>query len=138
MPHSDAVDACTGEALPKAPGRRKRVLVLDDARQTRGVIAHVLRSMDLQVDEASDLADAVRAIQESGPPDLVCAELCEGIADALASCLELRGLRVLVLAASAEPRSVERVLQAGAVGVLSKAHFSVRDFRALVSRLLLE
>ena len=47
-----------------------RALVVDDSRAMRAVIRDVLRQAKFQVLEAAGVREAVRALEELGPPDL--------------------------------------------------------------------
>lgn len=115
---------------------RKRVLVIGGRVQVRGDLVRILRGMGLDVDETSDAAGAVLAIQELGPPDLICADLTEGLIGAMRSCLELEGVPILVLAPVSAANSIGRAISAGASSVLSWAHFNVKDFREVALRQL--
>ena len=98
----------------------KRILVVDDERDVRSLVCHILIDHGYQVEQAVDGREALAKIQAS-PPDLVVLDLMMPEVDGWQVLRELQGRdsrpRVVVLSAFGD---VKRVTEAGAVGFLAK------------------
>lgn len=98
----------------------KRILVVDDERDVRSLVCHILLDQGYQVDSAVDGRDALDKIQAS-PPDLVVLDLMMPELDGWQVLRELQSFetrpRVVVLSAFGD---LGRVRDAGAVGFLAK------------------
>ena len=98
----------------------KRILVVDDERDVRSLVCHILVDQGYQVDQAVDGREALQKIQ-SQSPDLVVLDLMMPEVDGWQVLRELKALatrpRVVVLSAFGD---LQRVTEAGAVGFLAK------------------
>jgi DNA-binding response OmpR family regulator len=98
----------------------KRILVVDDERDVRTLVAHILVDQGYEVDQAGDGREALDKIQASRP-DLVVLDLMMPDVDGWQVLRELQALevrpRVVVLSAFGDAK---RVTDAGAVGFLAK------------------
>src|SRR5512134_3653799 len=98
----------------------KRILVVDDERDVRSLVCHILIDQGYEVEQAVDGRDALAKIQ-AHPPDLVVLDLMMPELDGWQVLRELQGFavrpRVVVLSAFGDVRGVT---EAGAVGFLPK------------------
>jgi DNA-binding response OmpR family regulator len=98
----------------------KRILVVDDERDVRSLVCHILVDQGYEVDQAVDGRDALEKIQ-ARTPDLVVLDLMMPEVDGWQVLRELQGRatrpRVVVLSAFGD---VKRATEAGAVGFLAK------------------
>ena len=98
----------------------KLILVVDDERDVRSLVCHILVDHGYQVDQAVDGRDALDKIR-ARVPDLVVLDLMMPEVDGWQVLRELQGLatrpRVVVLSAFGD---LKRVTDAGAVGFLAK------------------
>jgi CheY-like chemotaxis protein len=100
--------------------RPTRVLVVDDERDVRTLVCHILVDQGYEVDSAADGREALEKIR-TGAPDLVVLDLMMPEVDGWHVLRELKGVpsapRVVVLSAFGD---AARVAEAGAVGFLAK------------------
>jgi DNA-binding response OmpR family regulator len=98
----------------------KRILVVDDERDVRSLVCHILTDQGYQVDQAVDGREALDKILASRP-DLVVLDLMMPEVDGWQVLRELQGFavrpRVVVLSAFGDAK---RVAEAGAIGFLAK------------------
>jgi DNA-binding response OmpR family regulator len=98
----------------------KRILVVDDERDVRSLVCHILVDQGYEVDQAVDGREALEKIQAK-TPDLVVLDLMMPEVDGWQVLRELQGRptrpRVVVLSAFGD---VKRATEAGAVGFLAK------------------
>jgi DNA-binding response OmpR family regulator len=98
----------------------KRILVVDDERDVRSLVCHILVDQGYQVEQAVDGRDALAKIQASAP-DLVVLDLMMPELDGWQVLSELKTMAsrppVVVLSAFGD---VQRVTDAGAIGFLAK------------------
>jgi CheY-like chemotaxis protein len=69
------IEALAPEAAPAPAEGRESILVVEDEAGVRRYVGHVLRRLGYAVIEAEDGAAALRALEESGPVDLLFADL---------------------------------------------------------------
>ncbi len=106
-------------------GPSVRVLIVEDDRDNRAMLANMLRSIGLSVRETSSADEAVTAFTEE-PCELVLTDLCMPGADGLEVTRRIRalpgGAEVPVVVVSASPLKDERdrVLAAGVAGFMPK------------------
>ena len=102
-----------------------RVLLVDDHTMVRRGLATFLAAFDdlALAGEVSGGAEAIRACA-AAPPDVVLMDLMLPDMDGAAATREIRArsphVQVLALTSLAEPRLMQRALQAGAIGYLLK------------------
>ena len=100
--------------------RPTRVLVVDDERDVRTLVCHILVDQGYEVDSAVDGREALEKIRATAP-DLVVLDLMMPEVDGWHVLRELKGVaaapRVVVLSAFGD---AGRVAEAGAVGFLAK------------------
>jgi CheY-like chemotaxis protein len=100
--------------------RPTRVLVVDDERDVRTLVCHILADQGYEVDSAVDGREALEKIRASAP-DLVVLDLMMPEVDGWHVLRELKGTvgapRVVVLSAFGD---AGRVAEAGAAGFLAK------------------
>lgn len=124
------------DSRPRSTGRT--VLVVDDERLTREIIAEVLRARGIEVSVARDRRDALARLTERRPA-LVVTDVTTPRLDGVALIDRIRlthqGLRVLVITAraAAEAAAVARLL--GADGYVNKP-INLADMVASVERTL--
>jgi DNA-binding response OmpR family regulator len=98
----------------------KRILVVDDERDVRSLVCHILVDQGYVVEQAVDGREALAKIHASRP-DLVVLDLMMPEVDGWQVLRELKDLpsrpRVVVLSAFGD---VKRVTEAGAIGFLAK------------------
>lgn len=98
----------------------KRILVVDDERDVRSLVCHILTDQGYEVEQAVDGRDALAKIQASAP-DLVVLDLMMPELDGWQVLRELQTFanrpRVVVLSAFGDAKGVT---EAGAVGFLPK------------------
>lgn len=98
----------------------KRILVVDDERDVRSLVCHILVDQGYQVEQAVDGRDALAKIQQRAP-DLVVLDLMMPELDGWQVLQELSTMAspppVVVLSAFGD---VKRVTDAGAIGFLAK------------------
>lgn len=106
--------------MPTDEQPAKRILVVDDERDVRTLVCHILIDQGYQVDQAGDGREALDKIQAS-VPDLVVLDLMMPDVDGWQVLRELQALairpRVVVLSAFGDAK---RVTEAGAIGFLAK------------------
>jgi PAS domain S-box-containing protein len=69
------IEAIAPEAAPAQAESRESILVVEDEAGVRRYVAHVLRRLGYAVIEAEDGAAALRALEDSGPVDLLFADV---------------------------------------------------------------
>jgi two-component system cell cycle response regulator DivK len=114
------------EAKPDSTDRKvPRILVVDDAEDTRVLYATFLSFSGLTVEEASDGEMALDSIAKS-PPDLVVMDLAMPRVDGwettrlIKSNPRTQNVRVIVVTSNAMPDQVAKARAAGADEVLTK------------------
>jgi CheY-like chemotaxis protein len=114
------------EAKPDSTDRKvPRILVVDDAEDTRVLYATFLSLSGLKVEEASDGEMALDSIAKS-PPDLVVMDLAMPRVDGwettrlIKSNPRTQNVRVIVVTSNAMPDQVAKARAAGADEVLTK------------------
>ena len=108
-------------------GARRRVLIVDDVKANRSVLAALLGSLGFEVSEAENGRDGLAQAQaQAQPPHLIIMDIVMPVMDGLVATRHLRALPVLrsvpVIAASASatPEDREASLSAGANVFLPK------------------
>jgi DNA-binding response OmpR family regulator len=98
----------------------KRILVVDDERDVRSLVCHILVDQGYEVDQAVDGREALAKIR-AAIPDLVVLDLMMPEVDGWQVLRELQAMdsrpRVVVLSAFGDQK---RVTEAGAIGFLAK------------------
>ena len=120
---------------------KRSILIVDDSSVIRMFIRNYLTSEpEVELREAVDGAKAVEAYRQSRP-DLVFLDLTMPVMDgvtALGLIMEMDpSAYVVVVTADIQPRSIERVLQMGAVSILKKPPMKeqvIEAFRAFEAR----
>ncbi|MGN6315269.1 response regulator [Trinickia sp.] len=119
--------------------RIDHVLVVDDDRDIRELIADYLEKNGMRVSVAANGRD-MRAVLESGPPDIIVLDLMLPGEDGLVLCRDLRASRhrsVPVLMLTARGEETDRIvgLEMGADDYLAKP-FAVRELLARIKAVL--
>ncbi len=97
-----------------------RVLVIDDSRTTRMILAQMLKPLGFEVCEAGDGKEALGVLERMGHPDLVLVDWDMPVMDghafvnAVRSKPEYDALPLMMVTAHAAPESVMQALRAGA------------------------
>jgi two-component system NtrC family response regulator len=116
-----------------------RILLVDDDRSLRGILAYSLREEGYVVEEARDGVDGLARFRES-PPDLVIADLKMPRMDGLALLTEIRGegseVPVIMLTAFGTIEQAVEAMKRGAFHYLAKPYN--RDELRVVVRNALE
>ena len=110
-------------AVERAAGWRRRVLIVDDAPHMQRLLRHYLRTVDLDVVEASDGAEALRMV-EVHRPDAVLMDVEMPRMSGKTAVLRLRECGwsgpALALTGFASPSARQALLKAGFNAVLTK------------------
>jgi signal transduction histidine kinase/ActR/RegA family two-component response regulator len=134
VPRAETAPAPAPDASPPAaqdgpdpawPGRRRRVLIVDDVEANRDLLRHLLEPLGFEVDVASNGREGLdRAL--AGRPDLVLMDVVMPVMDGLAAARRLRALpastrpRIIAISASVSGRAEADALLAGADAFVSK------------------
>ena len=103
-----------------------RVLVIDDSRPVRGILAKMFREFDFEVTEAANGREAIERLREIDVPQLVTVNWIMPIMDGLEFIRTVRSdsrfarLPVMVVSAESEQATVDRAMAAGANEFLVK------------------
>jgi two-component system chemotaxis response regulator CheB len=103
-----------------------RVLVIDDSRPVRGILAKMLRELDFDVTEAANGREAIERLREIDVPQLVTVNWNMPIMDGLEFIRAVRSdsrfdrLPLMVVSAESEQATVDRAMEAGATEFLVK------------------
>ena len=125
---ASAAVACSGTVVPAAPPlplTGRTVLVVEDYAINRAIMANQLRGNGARVLEASD-GDAAVALAAKTGLDLILMDIQMPGKDGIAAIQEIRAsptgarLPILGFTASADKPTHQRILRAGADGVLTK------------------
>jgi CheY-like chemotaxis protein/HPt (histidine-containing phosphotransfer) domain-containing protein len=136
-----ALPATPSLAASIAPARRGSLVVVDDARTVRELHRAILTAAGYDVRTAADGAEALRLLAEA-PADAVVTDLDMPVMDGLEltqsirSRPELAGAAVLVVTSHGDDATRERLLQAGADGVLPKERVDIDRLVEQVDQLL--
>jgi len=113
-----------GFMVPAGPPRT--ILVVDESRTTRKLIALAAAGDGFKVTEAADAADAASSMLEGGPPDLVLVDAALPGTDGFELCKLIR--------TNPATRHVPVVLMAARDGVRDKVRGAVVGFTATVAK----
>ena len=122
-------------------GRRK-LLLADDSPTIRKVISLTFGDEGMEVVAVADGAEAVRALEDERPPDVLLADVCMPGPDGYELCervkrdARLRGVPVVLLVGTFEPFNEAEARRVGADTVLTKPFQSLRDLVSKVGSLL--
>lgn len=128
-------------ASPRAPARRRRVLVVDDSATTRALEVNILRSAGYEVISAVDGADALRQLAGQ-MVDLVVSDVDMptldgfGLAQAIRTSERLSAVPVILVTARGTDEDRARGLRAGANAYLVKSSFDQTVLLQAIERLL--
>jgi DNA-binding response OmpR family regulator len=104
---------------------KKRILVVEDDPQTAALLAKLL-SMDYEVVQVSDGAEALWELQQDPPPDLFVADVMLPEMDGLSVIREMkqnprtRGIPVIIITAKDSPKDVIEGINTGAKHYITK------------------
>ena len=107
----------------------KKILIVEDDKFLRELIAKKLSEEGFIVEEASDGEEGIRKIKE-GRPDLILLDLIlpsiDGfeVLEKIKEDLETKPIPVIVLSNLGQKEDIERGLKLGAFDYLVKAHFT--------------
>jgi len=107
----------------------KKILIVEDDKFLRELIAKKLSEGGFIVEEASDGEEGIRKIKE-GRPDLILLDLIlpsiDGfeVLEKIKEDLETKPIPVIVLSNLGQKEDIERGLKLGAFDYLVKAHFT--------------
>jgi twitching motility two-component system response regulator PilG len=118
------VGSSSGFAVPAGPPRT--LLVVDESRTTRKLIAMAASADGMKVSEATDAADAAGRILEDGAPDLILVDAALPGTDGYELCKLIR--------ANPATRQVPIVLMTAKDGVRDKLRGAVAGFSASVAK----
>ena len=122
-------------------GRRK-LLLADDSPTIQKVISLTFGDEGFEVVAVADGAEAVRALEDERPPDVLLADVCMPGPDGYELCervkrdARLRGVPVVLLVGTFEPFNEAEARRVGADTVLTKPFQSIRDLVSKVGSLL--
>lgn len=140
--HAAALGRNGGREPERTPARgQPRALVVEDAPVARELLCGILRSLGLEVEEATDGRQGL-ALASQRPPDVVLTDLEMPYMDGLQMITELRGaaslarVPVIVLTTATTPANRARLEELGVLAVLSKQKFVENDLRNLIDRAL--
>ena len=123
----------------KFEGNKKTIIIVEDDRETIGLLAQVLSREGYIVLKAEDGNEAVDVMSRSSP-DLIILDLnlpdCNGI-DILDRCMAMHpSVQVIILTGYGSQKSVRSAMEAGAFDFITKP-FDVDDVCAVVKEALL-
>ena len=130
----------TQEGTKEGAGKQPCILVVDDSSVVRYTVASMIRSMGYDVVEASDGSEVLGLIEEHDP-ELVILDIHMPEKGGIETLAELRAdprhvqLPVVVLTASADPRTVRQVARLKASGYLMK-NLRPKDMRERIGQVL--
>lgn len=107
----------------------KKILIVEDDKFLRELIAKKLSEEGFIVEEASDGEEGIRKIKE-GRPDLILLDLIlpsiDGfeVLEKIKKDLETKPIPVIILSNLGQKEDIERGLKLGAFDYLVKAHFT--------------
>lgn len=107
----------------------KKILIVEDDKFLRELIAKKLSEEGFIVEEASDGEEGIRKIKE-GRPDLILLDLIlpsiDGfeVLEKIKEDLETKPIPVIILSNLGQKEDIERGLKLGAFDYLVKAHFT--------------
>jgi CheY-like chemotaxis protein len=122
-------------------GRRK-LLLADDSPTIRKVVSLTFGDEGFEVVAVADGAEALGALGDGRPPDVVLADVCMPGPDGYELCERvkgderLRGVPVVLLVGTFEPFNEAEARRVGADTVLTKPFQSIRDLVSKVGSLL--
>jgi DNA-binding NarL/FixJ family response regulator len=126
--------------MSSKPGKRVRVLLVDDHPLVRERLADIINSEDdlMVCGEAEDRGQAIDSIKAS-LPDLVIVDITLKDSDGLELIKDIHsrwpGLRILVVSMHDESLYAERVIRAGALGYITKQE-ATRNILLAIRRVL--
>jgi two-component system chemotaxis sensor kinase CheA len=132
-----------GVAERKRTGRTRRAIVVEDAPVARELLAGILRSIGLEVEEATDGRSGL-ALARSFLPDLILTDVEMPYMDGIEFVRELKQspefarTPVIVLTTAATRSNRARLEELGVTALLSKQEFVEGDLRRIVERCLRE
>ena len=101
-------------------GKARRVLVIDDDDEVRDALAELLESEGFQVEKASNGREGLELLRHEPPPAVIVLDLLMPEMDGWQFCEEqasdpsIRGIPVLIVSATVEPRRFPRSVNDGA------------------------
>ncbi len=104
---------------------KKRILVVEDDPQTSALLAKLL-SMDYEVVQVDDGAEALWELQKDPPPDLLVADVMLPEVDGLSVIREMKsnprtkGIPVIIITAKDSPKDVIEGINTGAKHYITK------------------
>jgi two-component system, NtrC family, response regulator AtoC len=137
LPIAESIGPSTRD-IPPLPeiSALRRVLVVDDEPLIRWSVSETLRDRGYTVAESGTAHDALRAISDEAPYDVVVLDLLLPDSADLMLLSRIRALNpempVILMTAFGSPEIVEAALHLGAYRVLSKP-FEMEDLATLVS-----
>ncbi len=128
--------------LPGEAGTRRRtILVVEDSELTRDMLVHAANRLGLQVFEAVNGKEALKAV-DTAVPDLVLTDLDMPVMDgfdlisALRQRNETRDVPIVVLSTRGSEEDRRRAAEAGADAYLVKTSFTEASLKSVVERFL--
>jgi DNA-binding NarL/FixJ family response regulator len=121
---------------PRMPGKRARILIVDDHPSVREALAlRIARQPDLEVcGEADDMMEALRLAAET-QPDLAVVDISLKTSDGIELIKRMKercdNVRMLVWSMHRESLYAERSLRAGAMGYINKDHATAMIVEAI-------
>jgi CheY-like chemotaxis protein len=125
---SDGPGSGVGSSLRLGPGQQpaRRLLVVDESRTNRKLIAMTAAGDGMKVAEAADATEAAHRILEDGPPDLILVDAALPGTDGYEFCKMIR--------ANPDSRQVPVVLMVGRDGLRDKLRGAVAGVTAAVAK----
>lgn len=108
------------------PKRAERVLVVDDSKAMRRLVAVILRKLGITHEEAANGADALTLLRGGGSFDFVLVDINMPVMDGLAFVREVRGndelahLPVIMVSTEIDMERIAEALEAGASEYIMK------------------
>ena len=127
----------------KRPSGAPRALVVEDAPVARELLCGILRTLGLEVAEATDGRQGLQ-MARSHPPDIVITDVEMPYMDGIDMVREFKAsaplaqIPVIVLTTAATRKNRERLEELGVTALLSKQKFIEQDLRTVVERCLAE
>jgi two-component system chemotaxis sensor kinase CheA len=136
-----AREAPAARVDPQRAPRLPRALVVEDAPVARELLCGILRSLGLNVEEATDGRQGI-SMAKSNPPDVILTDVEMPHMDGVEMVRELKSLPqlarvpVIVLTTAATKNNRERLEELGVTALLSKQEFVEERLRKLIEDVL--